>query len=199
MKTKYVIHMNEEWYNDLISDYETAFQDLFDKLFWYNENCDASTSRIESTPVFDKKGNKQPFPLAARLYPIYQWLVGEKKKPEDFDETMNIIMNLVWFNPFIDYSELMEYDTQWERWTGHTGAYTGQFYRYAMIASNLENGESINATDLALLLNVTTMAISKQIKANKILATKESNQWVITAEEALRVIKNKSYVASENK
>lgn len=186
---KYIPVLNQEWMEDLISDYEEAFKALSYKLARYNEDYSPKNEGIGATPT--QKGQKEyPFPMAITLEEMYLWMTGEKKRPKEVEVMMEDMLQLIWFNPFVDYSELL--DIPWDRWSGLTGAYTGQFYRFAQITLKLEGNEPLNASDLALISGLSAVAISKQIKEGKIQAKKSGTEWRIETEEAKKWIERRN-------
>jgi hypothetical protein len=186
---KYIPVLNDEWFQCLLSDYEEAFQKLQYKLQHYNEGFSPENGLIPSTPV--KKGRTEyPFPIAVILDEMYRWMIGKEKRPKEIEIMMHDIIELVWFNPFVDYTEVL--DIPWDRWAGLMGAYTGQFYRFAQITLKLDNNETLNASDLALISGLSAVAISKQIKDGKIVAKKEGTEWKVQAEEAKKWIENQN-------
>ncbi|PLS18925.1 hypothetical protein CVD28_00555 [Bacillus sp. M6-12] len=186
---KYIPVLNEEWKEDLLSDYEEAFKALSYKLQHFNEGFLPEKGEIPATPV--NKGRKEyPFPFAVIIDEMYQWMIGEKKRPKEIEVMMEDMIQLVWFNPFVDYTELL--DIPWDRWSGLMGSYTGQFYRFAQITLKLEDDEGLNASDLALISGLSAVAIGKQIKEGKIQAKKTGTEWKIEAEEAKRWIESQN-------
>ena len=181
---KYVKHLDEEWYEQMLADYEQAFQQTFYKLAHFNSSVIPFEVEFSATPVKAKKKKEKdyPFPLAEKLHVVFNWLNGNGTKPKELNDILETILHLSWFNPFLDYTEVAE--VEWERWTGPTGSHIGQFYRFSKVADAIDKGESINATDLSMMLGITSMAVGKQIKDGKVKAVKVKNEWTIEAPEA---------------
>jgi hypothetical protein len=181
---RYVRHFNIDWYRDLITDFERCYQELWYKLEGYN-NFNNRTNRFKSTPIQGKNGITHPFPFAEKVYEVYEWLIGESKHPpKHIDDTLDFILQLAYFNPFIDFTELA-HEIEWERWNG---MHTGSFYSAAVIALKLNNGKDINATEMSLMLHISQVAVVKQIQNNKFPAKKIGSAWKIDARVAAQWI-----------
>lgn len=189
---KYVKVLNEQWFDDMLSDYENAFQKLYHKFQLFNYNVVPHHHEFQSTPI-EKYGKEFPFPFAADLYTVYMWLIGKKKRPANTEDILEQIYHLVWFNPFVDYTETIEEGAVSERWTGEMGAHTGQFYRFAKTALKVDTGQPINATDLSFLSSMTISGITKQIKEGNLQASKVKKEWLIESKEAIAWIKKKDW------
>ncbi|MBG9693185.1 hypothetical protein ABD91_20815 [Lysinibacillus sphaericus] len=179
--SKYVLVLNEKWFEYLLRDYEMAFNELSRKLGYFNEGLAKEGVFIKSTTV-NYLGNEYPFPIAVPLRQLYNWMTGVGGRPEEVEKILENILQLVWFNPFVDNKELQ--DVSWEQWTGINGSYIGIFYRFAQISLKLERNEEINATDLAMISGLSAAAIGKQLRAGKIKGNKTAAGWSIEAMEA---------------
>lgn len=178
---KYVLVLDEKWFEDLLEDYEIAFNELSKKLSHFNSQFQELDFFIKATPI-KYKGKEYPFPLAVQLRELYNWMTGKARRPKDIESILDDIIHLVWFNPFVDYTEIL--DVSWEQWAGPTGSYIGIFYRFAHISLKLDRKEAINATDLALISGLSAAAIAKKLRMGEIKGVKAVTGWNIEAVEA---------------
>lgn len=184
---KYVRHFNDETFNELIDDFERIYEELFYKLRGYNSTISRDNGMLEPTEIKGKRGITHRFPIAEKVYEIYQWLIGNRKTPPTHTEdTLYEILHLAYFNPVIEYSEL-SHDIEWERWRAMS---TGAFYYATDIALRLHKKESINASELAFLTHVHHVTVLKQIKTEKYPAYKVGNVWRIESSVAKEWINN---------
>jgi len=182
---RYVRHFNQEWYQELIEDFQRAFEEISLKLNGYNNHIKRNVTTIEPSPVMGARGMIHPFPIAEKVYEIYQWLTGNRKRPpKHTEETMGEILELAFFNPFIDMEEIA-HDIEWERWKSMN---TGSFYYATNISLRLHKGQSINASELAFLTHVNQVTVLKQIRTKKFSAIKDGNVWRIDAITAIEWI-----------
>lgn len=173
-----VKYMNDAFYKDMISELECGFQNLAWKFDHYSPGDYPRPQRITiGSNVF-------PFPLAAEIYRIYQYLVGYEEAPENMYDTLNSLCELVWVNPF---TSKLNYNIEWELWERTK---LGLFVRCSFIAIQLEAGESINSKQLALMTGLTTPGVVKKIRDGHLKAVKKGRTWVISADDALSFIKS---------
>lgn len=191
---KYAHDLDQEMYENMIKDIELGFRNYFNKLHLANNTLSPDTTTLNFTPEI-KNNIEHPFPLAAKLYEVYRWLIGEiKTPPNDITETLDDILDLIWNNPFIfldRFSNEVEYDASndinWDFWCSIS---IGKFYRYAKIAFRLYEGHHIKANELAFMCGVSPSAISQNIKNEKINANKDTT-WKIESEDAIAYIQSR--------
>ncbi|SFJ64620.1 hypothetical protein SAMN02799624_05353 [Paenibacillus sp. UNC496MF] len=172
-----VRNLNEKAYEEIIEELEKGFEELSMKYNHFSPGAYPRPTRI------NVEGRDFPFPLAAEIYHVYLYLVGEGHQPEHMYETTRSICDLVWFNPFTQASD---FSIEWERWERTK---IGFFVRCSFIAMALENGEPINSKQLSLMAGISPTAVIKQIKEGKLKGEKYDREWSIQAEDALTFLK----------
>jgi hypothetical protein len=172
-----VRNLDDRVYNEIIEELEKGFEELSLKYNHFSPGAYPRPTRIT------EDGRSFPFPLAAEIWHVYQYLIGEAHQPEHMYDTMQHICDLVWYNPF---TMANQFQIEWELWERTK---LGFFVRCSFIAMGLENGESINSKQLSLLAGISPTAVVKQIKEGKLKAEKLEREWKVEAEDALNFLR----------
>ena len=124
------------------------------------------------------------FPITMELWTVYKWVIGKSKKPMETYEILQSVCEMVWSNPFIPK---YNYTINWEEWKQTR---LGSLVDIAFKRLHLESGRDLSANDLSVLAGISAQAISQKIP-DEIQAEKKDNKWQISADEALKFLKNR--------